>query len=142
MSDVTPDYDLSQQQLRYQIAEQTMAIERNRLAVIELLARTRRNNTNIEAAGVAIEQLKIETPTTATAKQKVKSQIAAQVATIERQKLENLEAKERAQLHSEQMLTAVKARNEYGEQLNSLEETHGKLDYEEITQSLMEMSDG
>jgi protein subunit release factor B len=71
--------------------------------------------------------------------QKLKSQIAAQHANIERQKLEILEMASRKRKHEENIVAAHKAIVEMEGNLRSLAETHGELTdkrFEEMKSSL------
>jgi hypothetical protein len=59
--------------------------------------------------------------------QRLRSQIAAQIATIERQKLEVLELVDRKLRHEENIEAACQAINDMQAQLNSLANAHGVL---------------
>ena len=115
------------QTLRMQVAEQGAAIERHKLAVIEMVDRMARNERNITAADRTIDELRLASPNGAIGQQKVKMEIAAQQHTIERQVLENLEALERIKRSLENAEAAKKAREEYAKNLADMEKAHGPL---------------
>ena len=116
------------QTLRMQVAEQQAAIQRARLAALEMVDRRQRNERNIQAAKLTIEELGRAAPDSPIGQQKVRMEIAAQQHTIERQILENLEGEQRAEQALERARAAVKSELEYTNNLSAMEEAHGALD--------------
>lgn len=127
MADSMPFMPLSQQTLKVQILDQVAAIERAKLAILELIDRQNRNNVNISAAMKAIQEIESQEALTPIEKQRLKMQVAAQNHTIERQTLENLEGQERAAKHIEQIEAATKAKADFELRLKQINAAHGEL---------------
>lgn len=126
-----PAKDLSQQLFKMNIAEQELQIQKQKTAIIELVDRKRNNEENIRNALKNIEELTKQqqnTDDTKINKQRIAAQKAAQLANIERQKLENLEGTERALIHEEQLNSAIKSKLQYETDLKNLEDAHGIFD--------------
>lgn len=139
MPDRLPQTNLTQQMLRWQIAQQKESVERARTAVCELADRKARNDANIVAAKKAVAEIENAArnvgEASAVEKQRLRSQLHAQRATIERQILENLEGSERAARHDEAEKSALKSLEVYERQLGELDAAHGPLT-EELYQAL------
>jgi hypothetical protein len=58
VADVRPNYLVEQQRIKSQVAAQWATVERQRLEILELVDRKRRNEENIDAALRAIDELK------------------------------------------------------------------------------------
>lgn len=121
------DLALTQQFLYSNIADQQALIERNKVAILELLFRAEKNNINIEAARKYIKIQEELTPSKPLEVQKKKVEIASQNATIERQIMENLEGQERLIRHKETIAAAELAKIELQKTLQESEEAHTKL---------------
>jgi predicted RNase H-like nuclease (RuvC/YqgF family) len=59
---------------------------------------------------------------------RLRAQISAQQATIDRQKLENLELKDRIDRNSENIEASYKSLKELQDKYSQLEQVHGKLE--------------
>jgi|SRR3990167_78734 len=143
--DAVPTPYLGIQTLKMQVADQLAAIERHKLAVIEMLDRQQKNANNIAAARRAIAEMEMSRPDTSIGKQRLKSQIAAQHNTIERQLLENLEGSERAEKALENVEACRRSAGKYGQDLADMEKTHGPLTnelFDTIMASLKEPTNG
>lgn len=136
--------DLSQQMLRWQIAEQETAVQRNRVAVLEMVERKRNNDANIFAAKGYIQQIeaKLKEQSTPLERQKLLAARAQQHSTIERQVLENMEGAERANGYDEAIVAALKTKREYEQQLNDLEQAHGRMTDEQYQALRKGLNDG
>lgn len=117
---------LSQQLLIYNLAEQSCAVERAKLAILEMLDREVKNNTNIANAEKVIQELESIDKDSLIEKQRLRMQVAAQRHTIERQLLENLEGQQRITSHREQIKSALAAREKFQFDLDSSITAHGE----------------
>ena len=141
MADSVPCPRLTQQTLRWQLAEQLTAAERARVAVLELLDRRHRNDANIAATRKALADLDASLPALQTPLERAKcrSTRAALEATVARQELENLEGLERALRHDEALAAALRAADDMQRRLTVLDAAHGMLTddlYDRLRQQL------
>lgn len=117
---------MAQQILRVQILEQELNYERNILQIIEMRDKIEKNNKNIEATLKIIYDLQQSEPVHLVEAQRWKTQIAAHNHTIERQKLENMEAEERIKSCKIALIDIEKAKKHYQENLKISIEAHGE----------------
>lgn len=123
------DYLAEQQRLVWQIAQQVAAQEQNKYAIMDLAGKMKRNEENISLSELDLlkyqeERRGEESPLE---KQKVKSYVASQRATIERQILENLEIRERLSRHKSDIEASFSAAERYRKNLADLQAAHGPL---------------
>ena len=139
--DAGPQSFLGIQTLRMQVAEQLTALERHRLAILEMVDRRMRNETNIAAARLAITELEKVPPNGAVSTQRRRMEIAAQQHTIERQILENLEGAERAARSADAITSTHEALARYRHDLAAMENAHGKLTEEAFTDLVLKVKE-
>jgi chromosome segregation ATPase len=144
-----PDYRVSQQRLRYQIAAQRAAIEQQTLALLEMAERKRNLEHNITATVKAIREIdaRMNGGGSVMERQRARAQLAALRHTLEDQRLTVLEMGDRRSKHVESIAAAHRALGEFEGQLAGVEQTHGALTddaIEAMIQSLdaPESSDG
>lgn len=123
--DATPDWELSQQLIRMQIAEQDWTLERHKHGIMEQLTKIKNNLININGTRLVLKELEEKQDLTGISLQRSKSQIAAHNATLERQILENMEAEDRIQYYKDAIKATIKAKEDYITRLHELEKVHG-----------------
>lgn len=132
---------LGQQTLAWQVAEQKTAVERHRLQIVEMHDRIARNNVNIAATQKAIAELRKKAGT-AVEGQRRKVEIAALEHTVEKQRLENMEAKERYLTSLKGIESAAKAATDFAANLTDMNAAHGDFTTADFNRICEEITNG